>query len=138
MTAFVDRRTGLDVIERAGCFALLARSSVGRLATAAGGTVEIFPVNYALDGEHVVFRSADGTKVRLAQRAEVAFEIDEIDPATRTGWSVVVHGLVEEVPPILASAYAESLGVDPWAAGEKPHVLRIRPTVVSGRSITGT
>ena len=136
MTAWVDRRTGLDVLERDEALRLLDEHVVGRLATTGGGVVEIFPVNYALDGDMVVFRSAGGTKVRLAQRAEVAFEIDEIDPATRTGWSVVVHGHVDEVPEHLADDYARALGVDPWAEGEKPHVLRIRPTTITGRRIS--
>jgi len=137
MTAFTDRRTGLDVIERAECLALLAAAEVGRLAVASGGAAEIFPVNYVVDGEEIVFRSAAGTKVRLAQRADVAFEIDAFDPATRTGWSVVVHGHVEEVAPHVAAAQAERLGVEPWADGFKPHVLRIRPRTVTGRRIAG-
>lgn len=136
MTAFVDRRTGLDVIDRQECVALLARTTVGRLALWTGSTTEVFPVNYAVDGEDIVFRSADGTKVRLAQRADVAFEIDELDPATRSGWSVVVHGRVEEVAPHVAATYAERLGVDPWSPSEKPHVLRIRATSVTGRRIS--
>lgn len=73
--------------------------------------------------------------MRLAQRAEVAFEIDAIDPETRTGWSVVVHGHVDVVSEDLADAYARTIGVEPWAEGEKPHVLRIRPTTITGRRI---
>lgn len=136
MTAWVDRRTGLDVLDRETSLSLLGEHCVGRLATTSGGSVDVFPVNYALDGEMVVFRSAGGTKVRLAQRAEVAFEIDEIDPTSRTGWSVVVHGHVEEVPEHLADGYAQALRVDPWAAGDKPHVLRVRPTTITGRRIS--
>lgn len=136
MTAWVDRRTGLDVLDREASLRLLEQHRVGRLATTSGGSVEVFPVNYALDGDMVVFRSADGTKERLAKRAEVAFEIDEIDPATRTGWSVVVHGHVDEVPDHLADDYARALGVDPWADGAKPHVLRIRPSTITGRRIS--
>ena len=135
MTQWVDRRTGLEVLDREESLRRLGEQRVGRLATVGGGGVEIFPVNYALDGDVVVFRSAGGTKVRLAQRAEVAFEIDEIDPDSRTGWSVVVHGHVDEVPDHLAEGYARTIGVDPWADGEKPHVLRIRPTAITGRRI---
>jgi len=135
MTAFVDRRTGLDVIERPECLALLGQARVGRLVAASGGSVEIFPVNFALDGDDIVFRSAAGTKVRLAQRSEVAFEVDEIDQGSRTGWSVVARGHVDEVPPYYSALYAETLGVDPWSEGDKPHVLRIRVRTVSGRRI---
>lgn len=129
---------GLEVLSREECLARLREHSVGRLAVVAGGRPEIFPVNYVLDGEAVVFRTDEGTKLAAADRALVAFEIDEIDVATRTGWSVVVHGRAEEMTtfdgPVRERSLRE-LGVDPWAGGEKRHWVRIEPLSITGRRV---
>ena len=124
----VDERSGLEVLDRAECAVLLAERVVGRIALAGRGGVEIFPVNYASDGNEIVFRTAAGTKLDAAGRGEVCFEIDEFDLEARTGWSVVVHGRLEEVD-------ASELGVVPWAHGPKTHWLRVVPTRVSGRRV---
>ena len=38
-----------------------------------------------------------GTKLTAANHANVTFEVDEIDHRNRTGWSVLVRALAEEV-----------------------------------------
>ena len=45
------------------CWRLLASTELGRIATSAGASIDIFPVNYAVDGESIVFRTAPGTKL---------------------------------------------------------------------------
>jgi len=59
MTA-TDARTGLD---RDECLELLAADGVGRLAVVQASTPAVFPVNYVLDGEDIIFRSDPGTKL---------------------------------------------------------------------------
>jgi nitroimidazol reductase NimA-like FMN-containing flavoprotein (pyridoxamine 5'-phosphate oxidase superfamily) len=96
----------------------------------------IFPVNYAvLDGD-IVFLTGDGTKLRAAlTRAVVAFEVDHIDPAHASGWSVMAIGVAEETTdPDDVRAIAE-LGLRPLAGGDRSHAVRIRPEFVSGRRI---
>lgn len=54
----IEERTGLEVLDRHECFALLAASSLGRIAVVGdGGRPLIFPVNFALDDEAIVLRS---------------------------------------------------------------------------------
>jgi nitroimidazol reductase NimA-like FMN-containing flavoprotein (pyridoxamine 5'-phosphate oxidase superfamily) len=129
---------GLEVLSRDECLQRLREHNVGRLAVVAAGRPEIFPVNYVLDGEAVVFRTDEGTKLTAAERSMVAFGIDEIDPATRSGWSVVVHGRAEEMStfdgPVRERSLRE-LGVDPWAGGEKRHWVRIEPLSITGRRV---
>ena len=132
MARLVDDRTGLDLIPADECLALLATARVGRLAIANGGSVDIFPVNYALDGRAIVFRTADGTKWRDGPGTGVAFEVDELDEEHHTGWSVVVHGRLEPVVPGTEGAVSP----EPWATGAKPHVLRIVPDTLTGRRIS--
>ena len=131
MSRRIDERTGLDLIPADECLALLATTDVGRLAIGHGGSVDIFPINYALDGRTILFRTAEGTKWRDGPGGGVAFEVDELDAEHRTGWSVVVHGRLEPVAPGVEGE-ASPL---PWAEGTKPHLLRLVPENVTGRRI---
>ena len=42
-------------------------------------------------------RRCTGTKLAAADHANVTFQVDEIDQRTRSGWTVLVRGLAEEV-----------------------------------------
>ena len=84
----------------------------------------------------VILATAPGSKFHaLGHARTAAFEIDEIDEAARTGWSVILRGITEEVTRPYELRQTERLGLDPWAPGEKPHLLRIRANRVSGRRI---
>ena len=135
-----DRRSDLRWMDRAECFAVLARDCVGRLGITDGRTPMIVPVNYALDGEDIVFRTDPGTKLEIGPRARACFEIDEIDRSTRTGWSVLATGRLEEVTHYDAAAWDRiaTLGIEPWASGPKQHVLRLVPERLTGRRIART
>ncbi|MGX5655475.1 pyridoxamine 5'-phosphate oxidase family protein [Geodermatophilus nigrescens] len=120
------------------CHRLLAGQEIGRLALNAERHPLVFPVNYAMDGTTVVIRTAPGTKLAAADHANVTFEVDEIDRRTRSGWSVVVHAVAEEVGPGHRDelvARTEATGLQPWAPGEHGHWLRLIPTAVTGRRI---
>jgi hypothetical protein len=85
----VDR---LEALSRDECLHLLARSSLGRVAFTERALPAIRPLNYSLVGIHLVLRAdPDGLGRRLDGQI-VAFEVDQIDSADGTGWSVVVTG----------------------------------------------
>jgi nitroimidazol reductase NimA-like FMN-containing flavoprotein (pyridoxamine 5'-phosphate oxidase superfamily) len=130
-------RTAIERIGRDECVRLLAADEVGRLAVNVGRAPTIFPVNYRMDGEAVVFRTDWGTKLDMGRRAPVSFEIDGFDRAARTGWSVVVAGRLEEVTEHDAEVFdrVHRLAVDPWAGGEKSHWVRIVPGLITGRRV---
>ncbi len=131
--------TQLVELDRDQCLRLLAEANLGRLAVNAPGWPPVIrPVNYVFDesSQSVVFRSAQGSKFSaLVQSGEAAFEIDGIEPVGHTGWSVIVVGVAEEITNAAEVQRLEHLGLRPWAPGDKPHWLRIRTTVVSGRRI---
>jgi nitroimidazol reductase NimA-like FMN-containing flavoprotein (pyridoxamine 5'-phosphate oxidase superfamily) len=133
----IEPDTRIEWLDRDECLRLLAGDCIGRLAIVVGRAPTILPVNYALDGEVVVIRSDAGTKVDHGPRAPVAFEIDHFDRATRTGWSVVVAGRLEEPPPFdtTANARIRTVPVEPWAGGEKGHWMRLVPTRITGRRL---
>ena len=91
-----DRR--FEELTDAECRRLLAERHLGRLAVPDFGGPVIFPVNYVFDQDLVVFRTDPGSKLDAATELEsVAFEVDAVDEATRTGWSVVVRGTLAEI-----------------------------------------
>jgi nitroimidazol reductase NimA-like FMN-containing flavoprotein (pyridoxamine 5'-phosphate oxidase superfamily) len=126
-------------LSRAECFELLAACRFGRLAVCTGaGAPVVRPVNYAFDeaSQSVVFRTAAGSKLHaLIGSAQAAFEIDDARPRARTGWSVIIAGVTEEVSSPSEIRRLEGIGVDPWGPGEKTHWVRIRAWTVSGRRL---
>jgi len=133
----IDEHTGLDIIDRRECMALLAGERLGRVAVVPDGVrPTVLPVNYVLDGESIVFRTAPGSKLSAAVRnGYVAFEIDGADGLAHTGWSVIVTGRAEEIEAADELERARRLPLRPWAEGEKGHFVRIPTTHVSGRRI---
>lgn len=134
----VDTVTQIDLIDARECRRLMATKSVGRVGFVIGGGPEILPVNFVLDGDAVVFATAPGSKLWGTTRSPVVFEVDEIDEGERTGWSVIVHGLAQEVTdfdrPDLVTR-VRSLQLAPWAPGPKPHLVRIPFQSVTGRRV---
>lgn len=131
---------GLQVLTARECLVLLATQQVGRLGVFADGYPLIIPVNVSLDNGVIVLRSGAGTKLAAAQHANVTLEVDQIDPLSRTGWSVLVRGLAEEVTgdhaaDLVASSHA--VAATPWAPGEHDHWVRLIPHRVTGRRLVG-
>jgi len=129
-------RHGLEVLGLEECLTLLASRPYGRLAYLDAGAPAIVPVNHLVDGSSVVIRSLDGAKLGAAifERA-VAFELDDLDFTTRTGWSVVVRGRAEVVDAAETENYEKWL--DSWAVrdGARTTWVRIVADEVSGRRL---
>lgn len=125
---------GTEVLTEDACWELLTASTVGRLAIVIADKPDIFPINYVVDRNALVFRTGAGTKFAAsALLHNVAFEIDGHDPAERTAWSVVVKGRAHAVERMDEVFDAEDLPLYPWAAHPKPNFVRITPTEITGR-----
>lgn len=126
---------GLEILPFEVCLRLLASVPVGRVGFFADGEVVVLPVNHILDGQDPVFRTARGSKLSAAEgQSLVAFEADEYDEQTRTGWSVLVTGRAEVVYDEAEVERLSQRGLHPWAtAVERPFWIRIRATSVTGR-----
>ncbi|HEX5188978.1 MAG TPA: pyridoxamine 5'-phosphate oxidase family protein [Streptosporangiaceae bacterium] len=125
-------------LTKSECFDLLAREPLGRIAIVDDEGPAMFPVNFIFDNHMVVFRTGEGSKLDAACRgSRVAFEIDGIDAATRTGWSVLIRGEAAEVTDPSELRRLSAITAMPWASGPKAHVVRILPAVVTGRRIAG-
>ena len=118
------------------CFSLLAGQRLGRVVLVDDRGPLALPVNFVLDQHTVLFRTDEGTKLDAAvRRGRVAFQIDGVDQATRTGWSVLVRGEVKEVTDPAELGLVRRLPLYPWAPGAKGHYLRILPASLTGRRI---
>ena len=81
------------------CRRLLRSTPVGRIVYTRDALPTAVPVNFALDGDDVIFRTAPGSKLDAATAgAVVAFEIDQIDVVTRSGWSLLIVGRAMHEP----------------------------------------
>ena len=126
---------GLEILSPDQCRDLLRRTTVGRVAVTVAALPAIFPVNYIVLDDQIIFRTGDGTKLRAAlERAVVAFQIDHIDESTGVGWSVMAVGLAEEITD-REQIGAAQLDLHPFASGDRSHFARIRPEFLSGRRI---
>jgi len=124
-------------LTKSECFELLAREQLGRVAVVDDRGPVVFPVNFVLDRHMVVLRTDEGTKLDAAIRgSRVAFEVDGIDTAAHTGWSVLVRGEAVEVTDPAELARLRKLLLDPWAPGAKAHYVRILPAALTGRRIS--
>ena len=128
-----EERTPTRELSEDECWQRLRDAPYGRVAAAAAGEVDIFPVNHVVDGSTIVFRTSAGTKLlELTIHHGVAFEIDGFSETE--AFSVVVKGSAEEFDRQGEVEAAERLGVVPWAPEEKDRWVRITPTAVHGRT----
>ena len=115
-----------------------AGQPVGRLVVTVAGEPSVFPLNYVLDGDAIVFRTKVGTKLSGITRSLATFQVDHVD-ASGQGWSVTFEGLAQEVldaDPAAFQARIEALTLDTWPGGDRSHVVRITPYAVRGTSWT--
>lgn len=132
----------LDELTEAESLHLIEQAEIGRIGFSGRYGPIILPVNFKVVDGSVVFRVAVGSSIGEDLRTgiadaeyKVAFEIDEIDPATRTGWSVMIQGAAHHVDDEQELAVVQHAGIEPWAGGEREHFVRIKPTAISGRRI---
>ncbi|MFF9125081.1 pyridoxamine 5'-phosphate oxidase family protein [Streptomyces sp. NPDC014889] len=127
----------LTDLGRDECRALLSTHGVGRVALTGPDGPAVFPVNYDVVDDDLVFRTAPGSAPACAVGHEVAFEVDHVDETMSQGWSVLAVGRAEAVTEADAvRRLGERVHSDPWAGGPRNLWVRIRPVRLTGRRIT--
>jgi uncharacterized protein len=116
---------------------LLASAPVGRLIFTVNALPAVRLMNFAVLDGLIVLRTAAGTTVaRKADDAIVAFEADDLDAASSSGWSVVVTGRATRVTdPELIARY-QNVPLVPWAPGERDQFMTITTEMVEGRRVS--
>src|SRR6218665_1455750 len=122
----------VETLDDDECWELLELAPMGRIALAAGGEIDIFPINFSVHDGALYFRTAPGTKlVELTVNPQVALEIDGWDAGE--AYSVVVKGEAERLEHAVEIDAAEQLPLTPWVPTLKYRWVRIRPSSLSGR-----
>jgi transcriptional regulator with XRE-family HTH domain len=126
----------LETLTAEECFDLLSAGGVGRVAfTTANGPV-VLPVNYAMAGRTVIFRTAPDTLLAGYLDCLAGFEVDGLDEELSQGWSVLVTGRAVRVTSEAEVSHLEEfVRVRPWAGGARDVYVRIIPRTITGRRI---
>lgn len=131
---FVEERS-LEAMSHRESIAMLAGASVGRVVFTVAALPAIVPVTFAVYGDAIVMRTSAGTRLALAaDHGVLAFEADDVDAVTRTGWSVVVTGIAELVTDPVQRGVIHGL-VEPFAPGHNDVCVWLPMAVVTGRRV---
>jgi nitroimidazol reductase NimA-like FMN-containing flavoprotein (pyridoxamine 5'-phosphate oxidase superfamily) len=113
------------------CWDMLHEEEFGRLAFRLVDEVHITPINYAVDGRTLLFRTAEGEKLLgVVMGSDVAFEIDRY--GGESARSVVIRGTARLLGEDEAHR-AENVPLRSWVGTTKYNVVEISPAVVTGR-----
>jgi len=113
---------------------LLASVPFGRVVFTARALPAVRPVNHLVDGGRIIIRTSLGSALSTdvdGTGTVVAYEADEIDPATHQGWSVVVVGRAVPVTDELHRLRYREL-LQPWVAGQRDEVIAISTDMITG------
>src|SRR5690349_9871029 len=79
------------------CWSYLRATKIGRVTIIAAGRPNVFPVNYMVAGQTIVFRTAPGVKLQHGPGSFTCFEVDGYDRSSTEGWSVMAFGRLEDI-----------------------------------------
>jgi nitroimidazol reductase NimA-like FMN-containing flavoprotein (pyridoxamine 5'-phosphate oxidase superfamily) len=128
-----DNHDEVVALDDRECWEHLAQQELGRLVTHVGDVIDIFPVNYIVDDESLLFRTAEGSKLfEIIVASDVLFEVD--DYTETEAWSVVVRGNAHPQETSAEVERADGLGLKPWIPTLKYVYVRIQPDSLSGRA----
>ncbi|HYJ70465.1 MAG TPA: pyridoxamine 5'-phosphate oxidase family protein [Nocardioidaceae bacterium] len=117
------------------CVALLESASLGRVAFVRSTGPVVIPVNYVWSEGRLIFRtSPNNSWVWVLRHGSAAFEVEDIDEVTHSGWTVLVQGQATHLDPkeVIDPAIQH---LRPWAAGERPLHIAITPASITGRRL---
>ncbi|MEV6407064.1 pyridoxamine 5'-phosphate oxidase family protein [Streptomyces bobili] len=136
----MSQNDALRSLDRQECLRLLAKAPVGRVVYTRQALPAVLPVNFCLDTDFSVLlrTSPDSDLVRAIDGVVVAFEADEFDAATQSGWSVVVTGRATVVTDPAEHERLFHSGPTSWMPLHDAVFVRIESGIVTGRELRGT
>ncbi|MEV7778577.1 pyridoxamine 5'-phosphate oxidase family protein [Kitasatospora sp. NPDC088351] len=133
----MDRDDRVESLSEAECLRLLSTVPVGRVVYTEHALPAVLPVSFevAPDGRLLLAVRRGSTTARGLDGTVVAFQADQLDPVTRTGWSVLVHGRADVVRDPEQYRRALRSGLRPWVGDPDPMFVSLVPELVSGRRL---
>jgi nitroimidazol reductase NimA-like FMN-containing flavoprotein (pyridoxamine 5'-phosphate oxidase superfamily) len=128
----------LLILSENECRELLGSVEIGRVVTSVEALPAAFPVNFRVVDSKVVFRTRAGAKLDAAlNHTVVGFEVDDVDEAGGSAWSVLVIGRSEVVTDPATVAELDRHDIRSWAGAELPHYVLISIDRLTGRRVPG-
>ncbi len=129
----VQALTIADFLEVDDCYDKLASKEIGRILFSQGALPVMTPARYAVNGRDLYLLTGPNAEQHAGiSGAVIAFEVDDLDPCTGSGWTVTVTGIAEACTHPSRWPLVARLGLAPldghWAC-----VFRLRLGIVSGR-----
>ena len=135
----VDPEKAIRTLSKQQCLDLLGAAVIGRVGFVTGKGVEILPVGYRLgDGPRLFIAArAWGILGQLAESAtRCSFEVDYHGLNVRSGWSVLMKGVLSRLDRDGTVAYAAlTHSLDPWPGYGDAKPVQFVPSSYSGRSV---
>lgn len=126
---------GVIDLDRAESMRLIGRARYGRVVFTRDALPAIRPVCHVVEDEQIIVRTRITSRLTGTARTEstvvVAYEADDIDPVTHTGWAVVVTGRARSITDPVRIARYERL-LRPWMDRTLDAVVAIEPTLING------
>jgi nitroimidazol reductase NimA-like FMN-containing flavoprotein (pyridoxamine 5'-phosphate oxidase superfamily) len=134
-----SRLVNYDDLTVAECQALLDSRDVGRIGWNAASGPMVLPISYMAVNDLLVFRTSPfGLLSELVRPTQVVLEVDDLDLARHTGWSVVVRGRAQAIASTSLLNHLWLIrGAQPWAAGMRVIFIGITVERITGRSFDG-
>jgi hypothetical protein len=131
----------VELLDEAECWRLIPDAGVARLAYSGQFGETVLPVVYKVHDGSLAFRVALGTTTDEDLRTgiqgasyRVAIEIDEVDDDAQEGWFVLVQGDADNLDSD-EELSAAGWPVRPQPGAPREHLVRITPTLLTGRRL---
>ncbi|WP_280697343.1 pyridoxamine 5'-phosphate oxidase family protein [Kitasatospora sp. GP82] len=133
----MDRDKRVETLSEAECLHLLSTVPIGRVVYTEHALPAVLPVAFEVttDGRLMLALRAGHTVPRALDGTVAAFQGDQLDAVTRTGWSVLVHGRAEVVRDPVLREHLLHTGPRPWVTGQEQLFVTITPELLSGRRL---
>ena len=124
-------------LDRGESLRLLPSVPVGRLIFTINALPAVRPMNFTVVDGLIALRTGAGTTVaRHVDGAIVVFQVDELNAATSSGWSVTVTGRAALVTDPHAAARYRAVPLIPWAPGTRDQFITITTELAEGIRIS--
>jgi hypothetical protein len=117
------------------CWQLLDHQfRIARVVWAVDGVAAIVPVNYVVADGGLWFQTTHESRLaRECPGREVLVEVDSVDPAALSGWSVIVTGVAQKVE---SAHVPDTLGqIQVWPQSHRPVFMRVSADRLTGRQL---